>query len=76
MRYELTEHNEAINYLSKTGTKAALQTQCDGPYIFAVKSDLIQILKARQDDKFCDYNGDIYPVSVINNVLHIPYGII
>jgi hypothetical protein len=69
-------HKQAIQFLRKAKTKVALQTQFDGPFIYAEKTDFIEMLQKLEYDNFADYDGFNRDIEIINNVLHIPAGII
>jgi hypothetical protein len=55
-------YKHAIKILKKKGSKIALQTKHDSPFIFAEKRDFISELKQRIEDGtkiFTDYDGNL-----------------
>ena len=70
---------DAIKFLQKAGTKAAVQVGYEGPYVFVVKSDFINMLKTgprtSNCSQFSDYDGNTEYVFIEDNILYIPIGV-
>ena len=76
----ITPYTDTLKVLKTNGSKVALQTIWDGPYIFAEKSDFIATIR-NQIEQYkkttpTDYDGNSSVFTLIDNVVLVPCGII
>jgi hypothetical protein len=78
-RREIASRKEAIKFLSGRGTKVAVQVGFDGIYVFAEKTDFIEMIlkgvSAKNHSTFVDYDGNEAPAFIEDSILYIPCGI-
>lgn len=78
MSEKISLRSECIKFLRKKGTKVAIQVGFGGDYVYAEKTDFIQlILKdgSGRGEHLCDYNGNVEAASIENDTLHMPIGV-
>jgi hypothetical protein len=67
---------EALAFLKTKGTKVAIQVGVEGDYVFAEKTDFIDIIlkgrRAQEHETFVNYDGEPTPVIINGSVLNIP----